>query len=172
MIKTIERPYKSIIRLEPNRSASWHQTKLVIMCLSGFMLLLGVGWLMAGVWLILPFVFLDIFVFSYFFYRVCQATYRREYIIISADKVVCRSGIRRLGRSVNFRRPCYLVVHKRPSSSHLYAFSLSDDINFLPIGRFLNEDDLHQLRTLLRDHGLIEINQQWWGKFDQGINVL
>jgi hypothetical protein len=54
----------------------------------------------------------------------------------------------------------------------LYAFSLSDDINFLPIGRFLNEDDLHQLRTLLRDHGLIEINQQWWGKFDQGINVL
>jgi uncharacterized membrane protein len=172
MIKTIERPYKSIIRLEPNRSASWHQTKLVIMCLSGFMLLLGVGWLIAGVWLILPFVFLDIFVFSYFFYRVCQATYRREYIIISADKVVCRSGIRRLGRSVNFRRPCYLVVHKRPSSSHLYAFSLSDDINFLPIGRFLNEDDLHQLRTLLRDHGLIEINQQWWGKFDQGINVL
>lgn len=172
MIKTIERPHKSIIRLEPNRSASWQQTKLVIMCLSGFMLLLGVGWLIAGVWLILPFVFLDIFVFSYFFYRVCQATYRREYIIISADKVVCRSGIRRLGRSVNFRRPCYLVVHKRPSSSHLYAFSLSDDINFLPIGRFLNEDDLHQLRRLLRDRGLIEINQQWWGKFDQGINVL
>ena len=67
MIKTIERPNKRIIRLEPNRSASWDQTKTVIMCLSGFMLLLGVGWLIAGVWLILPFVFLDIFVFSYFF---------------------------------------------------------------------------------------------------------
>ena len=172
MIKTIERPNKRIIRLEPNRSASWDQTKTVIMCLSGFMLLLGLGWLMAGVWLILPFVFLDIFVFSYFFYRVCQDTYRREYIIISSDSVVCRSGIRRLGNSVSFRRPCYLVVHKRRSTRHLYAFSLSDDLNCLPIGRFLNEEDLHQLRALLREQGLIEINQQWWGKLDQGINAV
>ena len=57
------------IRLEPNRSASWKQTRLAIICLTGFMLLIGMGWLLMGVWLIFPFVILDIVIFSYFF---CQ----------------------------------------------------------------------------------------------------
>ena len=56
------------IRLEPNRSASWKQTRLAIICLTGFMLLIGMGWLLMGVWLIFPFVILDIAIFSYFFY--------------------------------------------------------------------------------------------------------
>ncbi len=172
MIKTIERSDEVVICLEPNRSASWYQTKVVILCLSGFMLLIGLGWFIAGVWLILPFVFLDIVVFSYFFYRVCQATYRREFIIISPDKVEYRSGVRRLGTSVNLSKPCYLVVHKRQSPRHLYRFSLSDDAQCVAVGRFLNEDDLYQLRQLLRNHGFIEVNQQWWGKFEQGINAL
>ena len=67
MIDVVEKPNKTIIRLEPNRSATWDQTRTAILSLSAFMLLIGIGWLVAGVWMILPFVFLDILVFSYFF---------------------------------------------------------------------------------------------------------
>ena len=82
MIDVVEKPNKIIIRLEPNRSATWDQTRTAILSLTAFMLLIGIGWLVAGVWMILPFVFLDILVFSYFFYRVCEETYRRQFIVI------------------------------------------------------------------------------------------
>ena len=88
MITTQIKDGKTIISLEPNRSATWLQTRNMILALTGFMLLIGVGWLIAGVWMILPFVFLDICVFSYFFYRVCRETYRRQLIVIDKSKVI------------------------------------------------------------------------------------
>lgn len=162
MISTQIKDGKTIISLEPNRSATWLQTRNMILALTGFMLLIGFGWLIAGVWMILPFVFLDICVFSYFFYRVCRETYRRQLIVIDKSKVIFRSGIHRFGSSKTFSRPCYLLIHKRLARVHLDAFSLSDDLEIERIGSFLNEDDLSILRDQLSACGLIELNQQWW----------
>ena len=122
MIDVVEKPNKTIIRLEPNRSATWDQTRTAILSLSAFMLLIGIGWLVAGVWMILPFVFLDILVFSYFFYRVCEETYRRQFIVIEQKTVSFRTGIHQLGSVKRFQRPCYLLLHKRKSPSHLPVF--------------------------------------------------
>ena len=89
----INRGLQSVsIRLEPNRSANWRQTRSVILGLTGFMLMIGVGWLAMGVWLIFPFVLLDIAIFSYFFYRVCESTYAAEIITVDKDSVKFRSG--------------------------------------------------------------------------------
>lgn len=162
MINVTKRTGQTVICLEPNRSATWHQTRTMILALTGFMLLIGTGWLIAGVWMIMPFVFLDITVFSYFFYRVCMETYRRQFIIIEKNNIVVRAGIHRLGKTVIFSRPCYLVVHKRLARGHLDAFSISDDTSIEPVGFFLNEDDLSELRDTLTSYGLIELNQQWW----------
>lgn len=162
MIKVTEKPQKTIICLEPNRSATWQQTKTAILALSSFMMVIGVGWLIAGVWLILPFVLLDILVFSYFFYRVCEATYLRQFIIIEPDSVCFQTGIRTLGAIKKFQRPCYLLIHKRQSPSHLEGYSLTDDTEVQSIGSFLNEDDLKHLRLVLGQFGFLEINQEWW----------
>ena len=162
MISTQVKDGKTIISLEPNRSATWIQTRNMILALSAFMLFIGLGWLLAGVWMILPFVCLDICVFSYFFYRVCMETYRRQLIIVEKARVVFRSGIHRFWVSKTFSRPCYLLVHKRMAKVHLDSFSLSDDHDIERIGSFLNEDDLSVLRDVLSSCGLIELNQQWW----------
>tara|TARA_B100000768_G_scaffold36084_1_gene34703 strand:+ start:127 stop:648 length:522 start_codon:yes stop_codon:yes gene_type:complete len=162
MIHVIEKPNKTIIRLEPNRSATWDQTRKAILSLSVFMLLIGVGWLVAGVWMILPFVFLDILVFSYFFYRVCEETYRRQFIVIEPEAVSFRTGIHQLGSVKRFQRPCYLLLHKRKSPSHLPGYSLTDDLEVQRIGGFLNETDLKDMREALLRFGLLEINQEWW----------
>jgi|TARA_B110001450_G_scaffold24778_1_gene21875 uncharacterized membrane protein len=162
MIHVIEKPQKTIICLEPNRSATWQQTKTAILGLSAFMMVIGIGWLIAGVWIILPFVLLDILVFSYFFYRVCEATYRRQLIIIEPKAVCVQSGIRQLGSIKKFQRPCYLLIHKRRSPSHLEDYSLVDDDEVQSIGSFLNEDDLKHLRLVLGKYGFLEINQEWW----------
>ena len=162
MIYVIEKPNKIIIRLEPNRSATWDQTRAAILSLSAFMLLIGVGWLVAGVWMILPFVFLDILVFSYFFYRVCEETYRRQFIVIEPKAVSFRTGIHQLGSVKRFQRPCYLLLHKRKSPSHLPGYSLADDLDVQRIGGFLNETDLKDMREALLRFGLLEINQEWW----------
>lgn len=162
MIKITNKSTQTIIRLEPNRSASWDQTKQVILGLSGFMLIIATGWMIAGVWLMFPFFLIDIMLFSYFFYRVSEATYQRQFIIIDEEKVRFRAGIHRLGTAVTFRRPCYLLVHKRTARGHLLAFSMSDDEKTQRIGKFLNEDDLTELRKKLTEFGLIEVDQQWW----------
>ena len=73
-----------------------------------------------------------------------------------------QSGIRQLGGIKKYKRPCYLLIHKRRSLSHLECFSLADDAEVQPIGNFLNEDDLKYLRLALVKHGLLEINQEWW----------
>ena len=80
-----------------------------------------------GVWLIFPFVLLDIAIFSYFFYRVCESTYAAEIITVDKDSVKFRSGIRKFGKSISFKRPCYFIVHPTPSKNHLPIFSISDD---------------------------------------------
>tara|TARA_B100000524_G_scaffold113313_1_gene55113 strand:+ start:113 stop:634 length:522 start_codon:yes stop_codon:yes gene_type:complete len=150
------------IRLEPNRSANWRQTRSVILGLTGFMLMIGAGWLVMGVWLIFPFVLLDIAIFSYFFYRVCESTYAAEIITVEEDTVKFRSGIRKFGKSVSFKRPCYFIVHPTPSKNHLPIFSISDDFEKTSVGNFLNEEDKMGLKKFLTDCGLIEVNEQWW----------
>jgi len=162
MIHVIEKPQETTIQLTPNRSASWGETRAAILYLSAFMMLIGVGWLIAGVWMIMPFVCLDILVFSYFFYRVCEETYRRQVIVIESKTVCFRSGIHHLGSIKRFQRPCYLVIHKRKSASHLPGYSLADDAVIQRIGSFLNEKDLEDLREALGRFGLLEINQEWW----------
>ncbi|MFT5389222.1 MAG: hypothetical protein ACI8W6_000850, partial [Porticoccaceae bacterium] len=59
-------------------------------------------------------------------------------------------------------RPCYLLIHKRRSPSHLEGYSLTDDTEVQSIGSFLNEDDLKHLRLVLGQFGFLEINQEWW----------
>lgn len=162
MIKITNKATQTIIQLEPNRSASWNQTKQVILWLSGFMLIIATGWMIAGVWLILPFFLLDIMLFTYLFYRVSEATYQRQFIIIDKERVQFRAGIHRLGTAIVFLRPCYLLVHKRTARGHLPAFSVSDDDKTQRIGNFLNEEDLILLRKKLTEFGLIEVDQQWW----------
>ena len=150
------------IRLEPNRSASWKQTRLAIICLTGFMLLIGMGWLLMGVWLIFPFVILDIAIFSYFFYRVCESTYAAEIITIDSASVTFKSGIRKIGTVKILKRPCYFVVHPSVSKGHLPRFSISDDDVSVEVGSFLSEHDKLRLKRIVTDLGLLEINESWW----------
>ena len=134
----------------------------MILALSAFMLLIGIGWLIMGVWMILPFVLIDIAVFSYLFYRVCRYTYQRQIIHIYPDHVVCQRGINVLNKPIQLARPCYLVCEKNISRQHLPRYSLSDDKLSISVGDFLNKPDLKKLYSTLTEQGLFPIDQQWW----------
>jgi uncharacterized membrane protein len=150
------------VLLEPNRSASWHQTRQVILGFSAFLLTIGMGWLIAGVWMILPFVLLDIVVLSYFFYRVCEYTYQKQLIQIYPNKIQCQQGIRIASKPVILKRPCYIICDKKISRHYLPSYSLTDDSVTISIGDFLNKEDLSELYQTLTDNGLLPLDKQWW----------
>jgi uncharacterized membrane protein len=162
VITITERSDAVSVLLEPNRSSSWHQTRQIILGFSAFLLTIGMGWLIAGVWMILPFVLIDILLVSYFFYRVCEYTYQKQLIQIYPDKIQCQQGIRIASKPLILKRPCYIVCDKKISRHHLPAYSLSDDTVTISIGDFLNKEDLSELYQALTDNGLFPLDKQWW----------
>jgi uncharacterized membrane protein len=166
VVTITERSDAISVLLEPNRSASWHQTRQIILGFSAFLLTIGIGWLIAGVWMILPFVLIDIAVLSYLFYRVCEYTYQKQLIQIYPDKIQCQQGIRIAGKPLILQRPCYIVCDKKTSPQYLPAYSLTDDVITISIGDFLNKKDLKQLYQTLTQNGLFPIDKQWWRETD------
>lgn len=162
MVTITERSGAISVLLEPNRSSSWYQTRQIILGFSAFLLTIGIGWLIAGVWMILPFVLIDIVVLSYFFYRVCEYTYQKQLIQIYPDKIQCQQGIRIASKPLILKRPCYIICDKKISRHYLPAYSLSDDTVTISIGDFLNEQDLNELYQTLIQNGLFPIDRQWW----------
>ena len=85
----------TVIKLSPNQSASWRETKIVISIMVLLVISIAIGWTMAGAWIILPFAGLEVGLFAYFMYRICRQGFAQQIITITADQVLIESGIQR-----------------------------------------------------------------------------
>ena len=152
-----------MITLLPNRSASMRQTKVLIIAVSVFVLIIGLGWGLMGAPLVLPFAGLDVFLFAYFMHKVCNATYEKQVITINDERVLIQSGKQSIEHTAKFERPsAYIVVAEPNIPSEPIVLSLSDSKSRFELGQFLSHRDKAEARLALKNAGLREINEKWW----------
>jgi uncharacterized membrane protein len=155
----------TIITLTPNRSADWQDIKRWLLLLSLPAIIIAIGWLAIGIWIILPFAGLEIALLSYFMYKVCYHNYRVEQITINNRQVTLTTGIHSPKDTTSFSRPdCYLSVKKPTSPMEMLELSLTSETTSLPIGNFLNIEDREIARHALLKAGLMECSNRWWDK--------
>jgi uncharacterized membrane protein len=153
----------TIITLTPNRSTEWKDLKrwLIILCLPA--VIVALAWLVAGIWIILPFAGLELGLLCYFMLKVCYQNYRVQQISIDNKKVTVRSGINQIKEIQSFTRPlCYLIVKQPKSPMENLELSIANDTHSLNIGEFLNPEDREKARKSLIQAGLIECSNEWW----------
>ncbi len=154
--------YTAII-LSPNRSTDWKDIKRWLIFLSLPSLVVAIGWLAMGVWMILIFISLELGLLSYFMYKVCYRNYRVQKITIKQGQVTLEAGIRKLKQVRLFQRPdCYLIVKEPTSPMETLELSLSGENDNYIIGGFLNSEDMGLARRSLVKAGLIECSSLWW----------
>lgn len=154
---------ESMITLMPNRSSSMRQTRILIIAVSLFVLLLGIGWGLMGASLILPFAGLDVALFAYFMHKVCLSTYEKQVITIDEKHVLFEAGKQQLEKSATLKRPdAYLSITDSKSPNEPFILNLSDSKNQFELGEFLNQDDKNKARRVLKQAGLREVKASWW----------
>ena len=151
------------ITLSPNRSASMRQTKVVIVAVSLFVLMIGIGWSLVGGYLVLPFAGLDVGLFAFFMYKVCNQTYEKQVITIGDQHVLIQSGKNCVERTTKLERPsAFLSVAEPESPTETIMLSLSDSKSRFELGSFLSDSDKVEARVALKQAGLREISEKWW----------
>lgn len=155
MVVTQRRRNATVITLLPNRSASWTETRLFIFLLSGTTLAVGVLWAVAGAWMVLPFSGIEAGLASYFIYRVCQRSYRRQVVTCCGDVIVVETGARFPQRRWQFSKPdTRLAVSEPRHSMDVAELCIFDRQKRVELGYFLNASDKHQALCELRQEGL------------------
>ena len=163
MIVTQTNQSDTKIILSPNRSASMRQTQVVIVAVSLFVLMIGVGWSFVGGYLVLPFAGLDVGLFAYFMYKVCNQTYEKQVITIGDNHVLIETGKHCVERTFKLERPeVFILVAEPEKPTEPIELSLSDSKSRFELGSFLNHSDKAEARLIFKQAGLKEINAKWW----------
>ncbi|WP_414827908.1 DUF2244 domain-containing protein [Alteromonas sp. H39] len=149
------------VRLYPNRSATWQQTKWLIALMGVVIGIIALGWLIAGVWVILPFAGVETALLAYLFYRVSKSTYQYQDIIIMPDAIQVSVGKREPLLTLP-RHSSHLAFYEGENEWHLPELRLISPSRTIVIGEFLNHADRHRLRHILADAGIMVCRKNWW----------
>lgn len=102
---TLERDQqKTRLILEPNRSATWHESKWLIVGMMVILITIALGWIFAGVWMILPFAGLETGLFALLTYLVSRQTYRQQIITMTPSEITVENKLGARSRSDVFSR--------------------------------------------------------------------
>jgi len=143
------------IRLLPNRSATWLQTKWVVAAVGCVSLGIGLFWAIRGAWVVLPFAGLEVFLLGYFAYRVCYFSYHQQVITIEDDQISVEWGDYQPKKRWVFQRDVSEFQINRPSHSLSPAeIFIHDRDRGLRIGSLLNLEDTEQLINCIRHSGV------------------
>ena len=163
MVKMKKTPPATIITLSPNQSASWKETKTIIIIMVVLVMVIAVGWTLSGAWVILPFAGLEVGLFAYFMYRVCKQGFAQQIITISENFVLIESGIQRREVARTYNRDLLsFEVTETERDWHLPDIIVCLENYRLSIGEFLNQEDRMLLKDALKNAGLPLSRTQWW----------
>ncbi len=164
MVATEQRNGVTVVTLKPYLSADWRQVKRFILLIAVVVFTVSAAWTLAGIWLALPFAFLEVGIIGYLLYRVCfRLSYLHQRIVVEPGRVILREGVRGPDREWILVRPeAHLYVQLPAKEVDMIGLHLCDDATRLPLGAFLNGDDREQARRALRAAGLVETTDRWW----------
>lgn len=163
MVKTYEQIEQTTIILTPNRSASWAESKILLMVVGTFVMLIATVWSLAGAWLVLPFAGIEIALLSLLMYVVNRKTYQKQVITLARSGIKVEYGVELPTQTYEFEfRDTHLKVIEAEHSMDKARLTLSDNKTSLEIGAFLNQQDCCSVRHVLKQAGLMECNNKWW----------
>lgn len=143
------------LRLTPNRSLSWQGNIIFFGVIAVVTLMVAVGWSLAGAWMILPFAGLELAVVAYGLYYTSRQCYRQEVLVLTADTVRLEKGVNQKDAEWTMPRHWVRVIMETPH--HGFAvpkLMLAYHDSRVPLGRFLNPEDLEAFVGFLEDAGI------------------
>jgi uncharacterized membrane protein len=152
-----------ILTLQPNRSANWHQTKLLIAAMAIFISIIALIWTLVGAWLILPFAGLEMSLLAFLMYRGCYATYQKQIITLDPTQITFQAGVYYAKRYCCLNRSELRVNTINPKTEFEQTqISLQDQHNRVVIGQFLNQQDREKVLSYFREARLYIHTEKWW----------
>ena len=141
--------------LTPNRSASWRFNCFVLKVFGFVVFGIAIFWSFMGAWVVLPFAGLEFSLLVYFIYRTSHDSYRKEVLYLEDNRITLECGRRAPVSRFEFDRPACEFIKKNPRHTLMAAaIKLRCRGEYVPIGRFLNRDDVEALWNLLASSGV------------------
>ena len=132
--------------LTPNFSWSWHANLKFLYILMAVSLTIGLGFLLAGAWMILPYSILEISVLWICIYYCVYQCHRQEVITILEHQVIIERGVMKRQEAHNFNRSWSQFLVKRPRyRGDPDILSIRSHGQELEIGSFLSQPDKARL---------------------------
>lgn len=151
------------IILSPNRSASWAQTKGLLLLMAIVVLSIAVVWSLVGAWLILPFAGLEVALLALFMYLGSYASYQQQVITLDDTQIRVEMGVHYPKHNASLDRSrTYLAVVEANTEYELMQLCLQDDKQQIPVGQFLSQHDRLLARNTLQKEGLMLVSNRWW----------
>ncbi|MBZ2163789.1 DUF2244 domain-containing protein [Alteromonas stellipolaris] len=159
MLETISLHGKRRLRLTPNRSASWQDTKWLMLIFAVVVFTIAIGWAVVGVWVILPFAGIEVVLLIFIMYQVSRSTYRWETLDIEPHTIhFCTRH-----RTLSFTRPsAHIIFTESENDWHLPIVTLADGEQRIVLGEFLNLEDRALLKETLDNEGIMVCRNHWW----------
>ncbi|MGP4844004.1 DUF2244 domain-containing protein [Marinobacter sp. 1Y8] len=141
--------------LTPNRSLSWQGNVRIWLGLCAVSLLISIGMLTAGAWVVLPFAGLEVFAVGAAFYYTARQCQRQEVLIFSDDNLRLEKGLDRIEAAWDLPRQYTRLGMTEPR--HIWTprrlFLIYRELE-IPLAPFLNLDDIKILTRILEREGL------------------
>ena len=154
------------LRLLPNRSASWSDTKWLMLVMVFFVMVIAIAWAFVGAWVILPFAGIEVGLLAYIMYRVSLSTYRLEEIIITSEDITVNRGripLSSFQESHQLKRTeLHIEITETENDWHLPQINIVTPSKTLTIGTFLSLQDRKALTEYLQNLGIPNCRTHWW----------
>lgn len=131
--------------LLPNRSSTWAQTKRFLVAVGLLHGLIAGGFAWLGLWLVAPFSGLEVLALGAGLYVCSRASYRREIVLLDADRVVVMRGHDRVASRDEFPRAWVRLTWEPARSGRASCLRLGSHGRYFEIGAFLIEAERRQL---------------------------
>jgi len=149
-----------LIILRPNRSADWHQNRLLWLFIFAHSALIAVGFALAGAWMILPFAGIELLLVGTALWYVNWKCSHQQVITVDEETLSVDKGVLRPRRRWEFSTEDTSVsVLEAPYPNDPPRVSLCSAGERVSIGEFLGHEELAELLTRLRACGL-RVRQQ------------
>ena len=163
MVELVKHPRAITIVLRPNRSASWHQCKILLLFVCALMALIAISWAFAGAWVVLPFAGLEITLLAVLMYKVSFNTYQKQVITIDPQVITVEQGVYKPQTHFTFpTEHTHLSVKEAETEFEISKLTLTGQNKSVAIGQFLNQQDIQEAMTRLQQAGLTVSSNKWW----------
>ncbi len=137
--------------LSPNCSISWRELILFYLLTCVVALVVGLFFMLQGLWLVLPFSGLEMLALGIALYLTSRKVYRKEVITLDRHATRIEKGRRRVEHQWQFKTPWVRIIDDHPDArSHRRRLAISMYGESVEVGSFLANSEKEALAFQLK----------------------